>query len=282
MKRILAILFFALPFLADAQMVLYNVATNAEANSSWTGPVWVYRNSNANYALADTDVDTMTATALCLMDSDSANAYIQIHPTGTVVNWPSALTPGATYYLSSTAGAMVATKPDGHYQVVGMAVDTYILQISIGPRIIQKRSTEVVLGSNYDNSSTTEADVSGLSLSLESGVHYRVRMAALVQTAATTTGTRFNMTFSGTGTPIGLWTGTVTNNEAASALNAPVVFGADYVTTAVQAINTDHTIVCDFDIIPTSNGTLQIKFGSEVASSNASLRAGSFFYAEEK
>lgn len=278
---ILCYLLFACLPSSFGQLVQNGFLQNGTSNSALTGPAWVYRNSNGRMAAADADSDTMQTAGVTFISSDAVNGFIQYYASGTVTDWPVDLLPGKTYYLSSTAGQMTYSKPVGYYQEVGYAVDTNIFQIRIGPRIIERLPTVRTQVGDANSSSTTEADVSGMAISLEANKKYRVEFYGVFQSSATTTGGRFNLTFSGTGTPIGAWNGLITNATAASNLNAPVVFGTDFVTTGVQTINTNHMAMCSFFIQPTAGGDIQLQFGSEVAASSVILLAGSSFILTE-
>jgi hypothetical protein len=126
------------------------------------------------------------------------------------------------------------------------------------------------------NNTVTYADCSGLSFAVTSGVYYHFRFNLTFQTAATTTGIKFkftgptvtrfsceaNVPFAADGAG-GSWQGHI----AAYADSAK--------TTGVQLANTDNFAVVEGNILPSANGTLQLQFASEVASSNAIIRQGS-------
>lgn len=232
-------------------------------------------------AAADADSDTMQTSGVSFISASAANDFLQFYTSGTVMNWPVDLLPGKTYYLSSTAGQMTYNKPVGYYQELGYAIDTNVFQIRIGPRVIERPPTVRTQVGDANSSSTTESDVSGMTISLEANKKYKVEFFGIFQSSATTTGGRFTLTYTGTGTPYGAWNGLVTNATAASNLNAPVVFGTDFVTTGVQTINTNHMIMCSFIVQPTVGGDIQLQFGSEVAASSVTLLAGSTFILTE-
>lgn len=260
--------------------ILNSQISNAIAGEVITSPAWVYY-STTKYYNADADDAAKAATALCFFDA-VADDDIQVYFTGMVLDWPGGgLSPGATYYLSSTPGEMSTAKPSGYFQEVGYAVSADVFCIKIGPRIIERFPTAKTQVGDANSSSTTEADVPGMSISLEANKKYRVEFYGIFQSSATTTGGRFTLTFSGTGTPIGAWNGLITNATAANNLVAPVVFGTDFVTTGVQAINTNHIVMCTFFINPTVGGDIQLQFGSEVAASSDILLAGSSFVLTE-
>ena len=128
-------------FLFLAQVVAAQVVVpgpqmnNGQSGEIMSGAVWVYRNSGTlRYHKADADTDTMSAVGVNFIECDTAGELMQPYYGGMVVGWPSSLTKGADYYLSSTAGEMTATKPNtGSYQRLGYAADTFLFVIQIGP-----------------------------------------------------------------------------------------------------------------------------------------------------
>lgn len=99
----------------------------------------VYNNSET-WALADADASTTKADAICLSNRPSDGGIV-----GDVINvcWEAIIedtdapfTAGATYYLSTTAGAFTTTRPESApdvAQVVGVARSTSILHLKISP-----------------------------------------------------------------------------------------------------------------------------------------------------
>lgn len=57
---------------------------------------------------------------------------------GLVLSWPNALIKGSVYYLSTTPGEIQATQTSSVWQAVGVAVDTYQMQVVVAPvRVVQ-------------------------------------------------------------------------------------------------------------------------------------------------
>lgn len=139
----------------------------------------------------------------------------------------------------------------------------------------------IILPADITTSSNTLADVSGMSFSVATGGIYSVILKTRVQSNTLTNGAKFAITYTGTGTPIGEWKGHITASAAATALNAPVVFGTAFTTTAVNPINGDHFVGCEFFFSATIGGTVQLQFASEVNTNTSSLMAGSMFVIEQ-
>ncbi len=142
--------------------------------------------------------------------------------------------------------------------------------------------TIVRLTSATPSTSTTPADLSGMSFAMTNGKTYKVELIGSYQTAATTTGARICLKMSsGTATIQGTWRGAVSSLTVATELgktinviNSSYVAADQFITTGVNAINTAHYIGANFLITATSTGTFQLGWGSEIASSSATLNAG--------
>lgn len=123
-----------------------------------------------------------------------------------------------------------------------------------------------------------EDDGGDWAIPVEVGQKLRVRVIATYQTAATTTGGKLNITASSAAGSInGRATGAI-DASAAVATDLVLTIGAlpfTLTTTAVSAIDTPHHIGMEFVFVCTTAGSLEIRWGSEVASSAAQLNAGS-------
>jgi len=121
----------------SAQIVQFSQMANGQAGEAFTAPSWLYRNTGTlRYHKADADTDTMQAVGISFISSSTSGDFIQVYFSGMVLDFPTALQPGATYYLSTTAGAMTATIPtSGSYQKLGFAADSFTFIIQISPRI---------------------------------------------------------------------------------------------------------------------------------------------------
>lgn len=123
---------------------------------------------------------------------------------------------------------------------------------------------------------TALTDATGLSFSVTANTYYHFRFLIMFQSAATTTGIRLSVSipaftrFSAKAniplaaeSAAGEWQGWITASDDA-------VIG-----TGVMVINTDYVAVVEGIILPSANGTLQLRYGSEVAASNVIIRQGS-------
>lgn len=136
----------------------------------------------------------------------------------------------------------------------------------------------VVLASDVTNNNATAntiADVTGLSFSVTAGETYFFRATIQYTAAATTTGSRWSVNGPASPTRLNykseyaLTTTTNTVNEGVSAYDSPAASNA---TSAATGANTAE--VYGF-ITPSANGTVVIRFASEVSSSAIVAKAGS-------
>lgn len=136
MKKIL-LLFFLTVHLCNlsAQLVQFPQMANGAAGESFTAPTWLYRNSGTlRYYKADADTDTMAAVGVSFLTATTPGDFTQVYFSGYALDWPTALQPGATYYLSGTSGQMTVSRPrTGGFQELGFAADTFTFVIRITP-----------------------------------------------------------------------------------------------------------------------------------------------------
>ena len=141
------------------------------------------------------------------------------------------------------------------------------------------------INSNFTSTSTTPANVTGLSFSGKAGNVYRVELIADYQTVATTTGCIIGIGTNGSGNVRGFIKGSVSATAVATELSIPLrAFsgaGSSLTTTGVSAINTPHSIHLVAVIRCTADGVFGIRFGSEVEGSQAQLNAGSVLIIQE-
>jgi hypothetical protein len=150
---------------------------------------------------------------------------------------------------------------------------------SLGNQVIALTGiTTVVLASDVTNNNATLntiQDVTGLSFAVTAGQTYYFYAEIAYTAAATTTGSRWSV--SGPGSPTALrysstyslTATTQTTNHGLAAYDLPAASNA---TSAATGANT--AIVQGF-ITPSANGTVTIRFASEVASSAIVAKAGS-------
>lgn len=133
--------------------------------------------------------------------------------------------------------------------------------------------TSVRLTADRTNSALALADATGLNFAVTAGKFYGFKFLVMFQTAATTTGIQLavnapanNFIVYRVETPTSL---TATTDSSRRAVNTGAA------TTAIDAANANTLAVIEGLVNPTANGTLIVRFGSEVASSNAVIKAGS-------
>lgn len=132
-----------------------------------------------------------------LLDTVSTDTPVQLHTSGTIVNYPRELTPGAVYYLSTTTGAITSTRPSLNWQEVGLAIDTHVLQLNIGRLITDAPQVTIKKNDETAASDAAMSDDSDLFVALESGATYRIT-GSVFFTAAGASGFKFETTYSGT------------------------------------------------------------------------------------
>lgn len=150
---------------------------------------------------------------------------------------------------------------------------------SLGNQVIAASGvTNVVLASDVTNNNATPntiADVTGLSFAVTAGETYWFRAVIAYTAAATTTGSRWSVNGPGSPTALryestySLTATTQTTNRGLSAYDTPAASNA---TSAATGAN---TAVVEGFITPSANGTVIIRFASEVASSAIVAKAGS-------
>jgi hypothetical protein len=191
-------------------------------------------------------------------------------------------TPTPAYKLDINGTARVQTLPFIASRDTVVTYDPATKQLAVtkitaggggGPASVKITSDLPVSGS------TTLGNANGLSFSVNANTYYHYKFVVVFRTAATTTGIRLSVTtpasptvFSGKAQiPIaidgagGEWQGWITASDDA-------VIG-----TGVQAANTDYIAIVEGNILTGATaGTIQLRFASEVAGSNVTIRNGSF------
>ena len=146
------------------------------------------------------------------------------------------------------------------------------------------------LSSNISSTSTTRTNVTGFVFNCEAGKTYRIEIIASYQTGVTTTGGSMGFVLpTGSGTIKGFMEAEIVQTTGATglktsirAINATNTTAGSFMTsTGVGVINSDHSWYALVTFKCTANGTFQVQWGSEVASSNATLMADSVMIVEE-
>lgn len=140
------------------------------------------------------------------------------------------------------------------------------------------RLSTVRLAADVTNSTVTLADVTGLLVALAANSTYAVEAKVMFQTAATTTGIRLTQTVPTGATVVAQWN-TPTSLTASTLANQRAA-DAGAASTAIDAANANTLASGSLLVITGATaGNLQIRFASEVAASNAVVKAGSNLFA---
>lgn len=146
------------------------------------------------------------------------------------------------------------------------------------------------LVSNASSTSTTRTPITGWQFNVTAGKNYRVEIIGTYQTAALTTGGSLGFVLtSGSGTIHGNMEGKITSTNTSADMrqsiysvnNSAATAGSFLTTTGVGTINQPHYIGGSFIFNCTGSGTVQARWGSEVAASAAQLNAGSVMFLTE-
>ena len=140
------------------------------------------------------------------------------------------------------------------------------------------RLTTARLAADVTNNTTTLANVTGLAIALAANSTYTIDAKVMFQTAATATGIRLTQTTPAGATVVAQWN-TPTSLTARTLANQRTA-DTGAATTGVDVANAN-TLACGSLLVMTGAtvGNLQIRFASEVAGSNAVVKAGSHLVA---
>lgn len=140
------------------------------------------------------------------------------------------------------------------------------------------RLTTARLAADVTNNTTTLANVTGLAIALAANSIYTIDAKVMFQTAATATGIRLTQTAPAGATVVAQWN-TPTSLTARTLANQRAA-DTGAATTGVDMANAN-TLASGSLLVMTgaTAGNLQIRFASEVAGSNAVVKAGSHLVA---
>jgi hypothetical protein len=136
------------------------------------------------------------------------------------------------------------------------------------------RLTTARLTADVTNATTTLANATGLAVALNASSVYVIDAWVMFQTAATTTGIRLTQSVPSGATVVANWTTPLTATTATLAHQRAGDAGA--ATASIDTANVN-TLASGRLLVITgaTAGSLQIRFASEVAASNAVVKAGS-------
>ena len=136
------------------------------------------------------------------------------------------------------------------------------------------RLTTARLAADVTNNTTTLANVTGLAIALAANSTYTIDAKVMFQTAATATGIRLTQTAPAGATVVAQWNTPTSQTARTLANHRAADTGA--ATTGVDVANAN-TLASGLILVITgaTAGNLQIRFASEVAGSNAVVKAGS-------
>lgn len=123
---------------------------------------------------------------------------------------------------------------------------------------------------------TGPADVTSLSFAVTSGHYYYFRFVCLVRSDTATVGVRLTVTVPGVTRFGGRAFHPIAADGAGCEFQGAITASGDAVIpTAVPAINTDYIAVVEGLLVPSANGTLQLRAGTETGTTVVTVRQGS-------
>ncbi|MEO8149673.1 MAG: hypothetical protein ABI723_18690 [Bacteroidia bacterium] len=183
--------------------------------------------------------------------------------------FPKFTTVGSVFYTNAVNGQIAATATGTTGQVLtsnGAAAPTWN-----NPTI-----NIVTLGADVTNNSAvanTIANVTGLSFAVTAGVTYRFHATILYTAAATTTGSRWSI--SGPATTLLAYNSRYPNSSVGETVYYQVAYDQPAAANTVSPFTTGNIAQIEGIVVPSANGTVTIRFASEIASSAIVAKAGS-------
>lgn len=136
------------------------------------------------------------------------------------------------------------------------------------------RLTTTRLTADVTNSTVTLANATGLAIALAASSTYAIDAMVMFQTAATTTGIRLTQTVPTGATVVAQWNTPTSLTANTFANQRAADTGA--ASTAIDTANANTLATGSLLVVTAATaGNLQIRFASEVAASNAVIKAGS-------
>lgn len=130
----------------------------------------------------------------------------------------------------------------------------------------------MTIGGDVNNSTTSMADVTGLSFAVTNGSTYAFKFYVMFNTAATTTGIALSM--NGPTTTLLGWDVFIAAASQTLFYQSRVAYDAG-TASPDRGSGSQNVAIIDGIIIPSASGTLIVRFASEVGSSQVTVLAGS-------
>lgn len=172
------------------------------------------------------------------------------------------------YVEESTVGSSAGAGDVGkvpHLDAAGKLSSTFLPSSAVPSR--------AVLGSDISSSATSLGDATGLSFSVSSGVRYRFAFWVVFRSAATTTGIKLSV--NAPATTLLAYNVAIPISAIADVLGYRRAVNVETIGTGVDAITADLLATVEGVLVPSANGTLILRYASEVAASAVTIRAGS-------
>lgn len=272
-------------YIVSANNGLTKSVKNIELGGSLTKPTTISQGTN-KLVFTSTAVDGFSVDGTTF-SVDGANNRI-----GVGTNAPNNILE-VNSGVANTSGVrlsnLTSTSPVSSGTTIGVNSTGDIITMSVPATTVYTNASAAT------SSSTTRADVTGLSFTVTSGKNYRVRIIGSYQTTVTTTGGAlgFLLTAGTAGTISGFLEGEVSVPTALTtvgvatglrsslrAVSTTAVVGSFLITTGVNPINTSHYIGGEFVFKCTASGTFKVQWGSEVGAT-AQLDAGCNMFVTE-
>jgi hypothetical protein len=135
--------------------------------------------------------------------------------------------------------------------------------------------TLVTLGSDVSLTSTSLADVTGLSFSVTSGTTYRFAALLVFTSAATTTGLQLSVNGPASPTMLSYYMNWPSSTGTVAFVQWQVAYDASAISTGVPVANTPLIATIEGIIKPSASGTFIVRGATEVAASAITIKAGS-------
>jgi len=135
---------------------------------------------------------------------------------------------------------------------------------------------KVKLTSDLVSTTSTQVDATGLSFAVTAGTYYKFRFVIVFRADATSTGIRLGLT-APAATVFTATTDVATGSDGTNGrAQGSITSSGDWILTgAVEAANTDYLAIIEGVILPTTSGTVQVRFAAGTNGTQITLRNGS-------